>query len=89
MVKDMIVLRSPIGIALSQAGQISEHAMKYESEIHIDLNEKQIRAKSLLGVLSLCAKQGDRLDIACEGDDEEQALEAMMQFIEELDESNM
>ena len=38
-------------------------------------------AKSVLSVLGACVKSGDEIEIVCEGADEKQALEVMMQLV--------
>ena len=40
-------------------------------------------AKSVLSVLGACIKSGDEIQIICEGDDEEQALAAMVQLVKD------
>ena len=41
----------------------------------------QIDAKSILGLMALGAAQGTQVSIACEGSDEEEAIEAVTELI--------
>jgi phosphocarrier protein HPr len=43
-----------------------------------------VDAKSLLGVMSLAAKQGDILTVKAEGEDAETAVETLASFLEQL-----
>ena len=38
-------------------------------------------AKSVLSVLGACIKKGDEIELICEGEDEEEALKAMVDAI--------
>ena len=39
-------------------------------------------AKSVLSVLGACIKCGDEIEFVCEGEDEEEALAAMVRLVE-------
>ena len=39
-------------------------------------------AKSVLSVLGACIKKGDEIELTCEGEDEEEAMRAMVEAIE-------
>ena len=41
-----------------------------------------MRRKSVLSVLGACVKAGDELLLVCEGEDEEEALKAMVEVID-------
>lgn len=85
MVKEVVTIKNPTGLHLTPAGLFCKTAMRYRSRI---LVEKQgihgsvtTNAKSVLSVLGACIKYGDEICIQCEGEDEEQALEAMVQLV--------
>jgi phosphocarrier protein len=54
--------------------------MKFQSRITFDYDGNTANAKSVLSVLGACIKCGDEITLICEGDDEEQALEALIIF---------
>lgn len=85
MVKEVVTIKNPTGLHLTPAGLFCKTAMRYRSRIIV---EKQgvngsvtTNAKSVLSVLGACIKYGDEICIQCEGEDEEQALEAMVQLV--------
>lgn len=41
-------------------------------------------AKSVISVLSACVRCGNEIEFVCEGEDEEEALAAMIDVIQEL-----
>lgn len=84
MVSAMVTIRSPQGLHLRPAGNLAEYALKYHSSVLLEYGDKQVSAKSLLGVLSLCIRQNTEIKVICEGADEEEALSGMIHFIDEM-----
>jgi phosphocarrier protein len=56
--------------------------MNYKSHITFSYGENTANAKSVLSVLGACIKCGDELEFKCEGPDEEEALNALVEAIE-------
>jgi phosphocarrier protein len=54
--------------------------MKYKSRITFEYDGNTANAKSVLSVLGACIKCGDEITLICEGEDEEKALEALINF---------
>ena len=55
------------------------------NEIHITFHygaSGTANAKSVLSVLGACIKSGDEIEIVCEGEDEEEALKALVALVE-------
>ncbi|HHX19120.1 MAG TPA: HPr family phosphocarrier protein [Clostridiaceae bacterium] len=64
--------------AIAMVIQISSN---FDSSIFIEKDGRRANAKSLLGVLSLGIEQGDYLTITAEGDDSEEALKKLTQYV--------
>jgi len=84
MVSAMVTIRSPQGLHLRPAENLAERALKYHSSILFEYGDKEVSAKSLLGVLSLCIRQNTEVKVVCTGADEEDALNDMVDFINRL-----
>ena len=56
--------------------------MRYKSKITFRLDGDEANAKSVLSVLGACVKAGDELLLICEGEDEAEALKAMVEVID-------
>ena len=85
MVKELVTIKNPTGLHLRPAGLFCKTAMKFQSQI---LVEKQGRngdvsanAKSVLSILGACIKYGDEICIQCNGEDEKEALETMVEIV--------
>ena len=83
MVKRTIVIDIPAGLHLRPISVLCNHAIEYQSLITINVREKSVNAKSVLGVLSACVKYGDEIELVCEGPDEAAALEDLTKLIQD------
>ncbi len=83
MVKAKVVLRNLTGLHLRPAGVLCNKAILYKSKIQFHKGENTANAKSVLSVLGACIKCGDEIEFVCEGEDEEEALAAMIKAVED------
>ena len=81
MVSTRLVIHNPNGLHLRPITVLCNSSILYKSTITIKTNTKSVSAKSVLGVLSACIKQGDEIELVCEGEDEIEALEHLRQMI--------
>lgn len=81
MVKDMIVIENETGIHARPATEISKEAMKYKSDIKFVVNGKTANAKSPLMIMAAGIKSKSEIEIICDGEDEEEALEGLKTVI--------
>lgn len=83
MVSQKVVIKNPTGLHLRPAGILCKEAMNYKSLITFRFRgDNTANAKSVLSVLGACIKSGDEVEFFCEGEDEEQALKAIISVIE-------
>ena len=84
MVSKTIVVHTPNGLQLRPAGELAEYALRFRSSILLSSGDKEISAKSLLGVLSLGIRQNTEIRITCDGIDEDEAICGIADFIDHL-----
>ncbi len=82
MVSQKIVIKNPTGLHLRPAGILCKEAMEFKSLITFRFRDNTANAKSVLSVLGACVKSGDEIELMCEGEDEEEALRALVTAIE-------
>ena len=75
MVKDSVVIKNETGLHARPATEISKIAMKYKSTVNLIVNGKTINAKSPLMIMAAGIKSKTELEILCNGEDEEEALQ--------------
>lgn len=86
MAEKTVTITNPTGLHARPASMFIQKANGFKSTIHIIRDEKEVDAKSLLGLMSLAVKQNDQITIRAEGPDDQQAVESLANFIAELKE---
>lgn len=81
MVKDTIVIENETGLHARPATEISKEAMKYKSDIKFVVNGKTVNAKSPLMIMAAGIKTKTEMEIICDGEDENEALESLKTVI--------
>lgn len=82
MVRQKVTIKNPTGLHLRPAGNLCKEAMRFRSLITFQFKDNTANAKSVLSVLGACVKCGDEIEFVCEGEDEEEALNSLIQAIE-------
>ncbi len=83
MVSQKVIIKNPTGLHLRPAGLFCKTAVQYKSKVTFCTKDTIANAKSVLSVLGACIKNGDEIELICEGDDEIEALNAMVQIVED------
>ncbi len=82
MVSQKVTIKNPTGLHLRPAGILCKEAMQFKSLITFTFRESTANAKSVLSVLGACVKCGDEIELFCDGEDETNALETLIQAID-------
>ena len=82
MVSRKVTVTNPTGLHLRPAGNLCKEAMKYKSMITFQFRDTTANAKSVLSVLGASVKSGDEITLICEGEDEQEALDALTAAVE-------
>lgn len=82
MISQKVKIHNPTGLHLRPAGIFCNMANNFECKITFEYEDNTANAKSVLGVLGACIKMGDEITIHCDGKDEEEALRAMVEAVE-------
>ncbi|MDD5016952.1 MAG: HPr family phosphocarrier protein [Eubacteriales bacterium] len=69
------------GLRASRAAMFVQVAGRFASQILVEKGNKKINAKSIMGVLSLGVKQGEKIYVFADGKDEEDAVAAIEKLI--------
>ncbi len=79
--EEMLITNS-LGMHLRPAQQLVQLVLKFHCDVHIRKDGHRVNAKSIMGLLTLAAAQGSKLVIICEGEDAEDAMEAVRTLVE-------
>lgn len=84
MISRKVKMKNPTGLHLRPAGIFCKRAAEFEGcNVAFQVGNTVGNAKSVLSVLAACVKAGDEIEIICDGEDEDKALEAMVHLVEE------
>lgn len=72
-----IVIINKLGLHARAAAKFVQTASKYESDINIHYNGKDVSGKSIMGVMMLAAGKDSEIQVSAKGSDERQALDAI------------
>lgn len=77
-----LVVKHAVGLHARPAMVFMQTAKKFRSEILVRKDEREVNAKSILSILTLGASQGAVITIKANGEDEEAALKALQELVE-------
>ena len=82
MVSGKVKVENKNGIHLRLAGELVKAANRFKSVVMIGREDELVNAKSMLGVAGLGAEFGTELLLNIEGEDEQEALDSMVDLFE-------
>jgi phosphocarrier protein len=71
-----------LGLHARASAKITQLAGNYQSEVWLSRNKLRVNAKSIMGVMMLAANRGSKINIETIGQDETEAMLALVTLIE-------
>jgi len=71
-----------LGIHARPASLLVKLASQFESKVELEKNNIEVNAKSIMGILMLASEKGQEIIVRAEGNDEEKAVNAIVDLIE-------
>lgn len=72
-----------LGLHARAAAKLVTLASKFEADVRIRKDGREVSGKSIMGVMMLAAAKGSQITLIAEGADAQQALDEMTQLIAE------
>lgn len=82
MITKKVTIRNKMGLHARPASNFVKMAQSFTSSVEILKGEKRMNAKSMIGILAVGAKFGTEIELAIHGDDEQEALHQLIDFID-------
>lgn len=79
-VRDITIEVKP-GAEASPVAKCVQVASQFESKIYVEFDTKKVNAKSIMGMMALGITQGQTVTISAEGQDEEQAIDCLAEYL--------
>lgn len=83
MKSQIVKIIDPIGIHARPASKITNEATKYNSEITFIIDGRTANAKSLINLMALGVKAGNKVEICTKGLDEDEAMNGLVKVMKE------
>ena len=80
MRKEMVV-RIAGGLEARPIAVLVQVASQYESSIYLEADGKRVNAKSIMGMMTMALKAGEKLTVEATGTDEAAAIEGIEKYI--------
>ena len=71
-----------LGLHARAAAKFVTHASMFEAEVHVKRNGQNVNGKSIMGVMMLAAAKGSDIELIIDGPDEKQAMQSLIELIE-------
>ncbi len=81
MIKKTVKIELDTGLEARPVAQLVQLASQFECEIHVEVEEKEVNAKSIMGMMTLGLDAGEEIVISADGGDEEEAMKKMEDYL--------
>lgn len=82
MIEQRIKVNLKTGLQARQAALFVQEANRFNADIFLKKEDRQVNAKSIMGVMSLAIAKGSDITLVTDGNDESQALSALVTLVE-------
>ncbi len=81
MVSATLEIINKLGLHARAASKLASTATKFSARITVSKDGKSVDGKSIMSLMLLAAAQGTSLEVSCDGEDEQEALDAISALI--------
>ncbi|AZV45196.1 HPr family phosphocarrier protein [Peribacillus asahii] len=83
MVEKQIEVQLKTGLQARPAALFVQEANRFNSDVYLEKDGRKVNAKSIMGLMSLAISSGVSVKVIADGKDEQEALESLVQFIQQ------
>ncbi|PAT33745.1 HPr family phosphocarrier protein [Vandammella animalimorsus] len=81
MIQTTATIVNKLGLHARASAKLTKLASSFPCQVWMARNGRRINAKSIMGVMMLAAGQGAQVQLETEGEQEEQAMQALLELI--------
>ena len=81
MIKKPITLKLRDGLEARPIALLVQEANQYSSTVYIEVENKKINAKSIMGMMTLGLDAGEEITLSANGDDEAAAMTSIEEYL--------
>ncbi|MEX0960623.1 MAG: HPr family phosphocarrier protein [Burkholderiales bacterium] len=83
MLQRELAIANKLGLHARASAKLTQLAGKFKSEVWLTRDGRRVNAKSIMGVMMLAAANGASILLEIDGPDEQEAMDALVQLIED------
>lgn len=81
MTQKAIQVKLETGLEARPVAMLVQVASQFDSTVYINVDDRKVNAKSIMGMMSLGLAIGERINVTADGKDEEAAIEQIEKFL--------
>ena len=81
MIKNDTTISNKLGLHARASAKLTKLAGSYPCEVWMSRGERRVNAKSIMGVMMLAAGIGSQVTLETDGEQEQEAMEALLALI--------
>jgi phosphocarrier protein HPr len=81
MIRTSLVISNKLGLHARASAKLTKLASSFQCEVFMTRNSRRVNAKSIMGIMMLAAGLGSQVELETEGEDEQQATEAITALV--------
>ncbi len=81
MIKTSVTISNKLGLHARASAKLTKLAGSFPCDIWIARGDRRVNAKSIMGVMMLAAGLGATVELETNGDQEQQAMDALVQLM--------
>ncbi|EMP56005.1 phosphotransferase system, phosphocarrier protein Hpr [Marinobacter santoriniensis NKSG1] len=83
MIRRPVTIINKLGLHARATAKLVATASNFDSSLRIARNDREVDAKNIMQVMMLAASQGTEVELIAEGPDEEEAVAALVELIDD------
>lgn len=81
MIRKTMTVQLASGLEARPVAVLVQVASQYESKIYVEIDNKKVNTKSIMGMMTLGLSTGESVVVSAEGTDEEAAIENIEKYL--------
>ncbi|MGB1270463.1 MAG: HPr family phosphocarrier protein [Endozoicomonas sp.] len=81
MITQQVTIINKLGLHARAASRFVSTSSAFTSQIQVGYKGRKVDGKSIMAIMMLAAGQGSELELCCDGQDEQEACQALCELI--------
>ena len=81
MIEKVMQIQLPTVLEARPVAMLVQVASKHDCSVYIEMGDKKVNAKSIMGMMSLGLSVGETVTVIADGSDEKKAVEEMEEYL--------